>query len=198
MNQLLPYFPLGIVVFPGETANLHIFEPRYKQLINDCQNDLSSFGIPFVHGAKFSDLGIEVIVTKVISTANNGEMDIEIKGNRVFKIIDYRNPLPEKLYSGGTVEFVNFPGDKKDVETNRIFVKFLKSFLEDEEENFQDSHLLSYSQIAENVIQSQEEKYKFLCISSSVQMKSFLINYMNIATEISKKEKELENKFFLN
>jgi len=58
--------------------------------------------------------------------------------------------------------------------------------------------LLSYSQIAENVIQSQEEKYKLLCLGSAVQMKSFLINYMNIATEISIKEKELENRFFLN
>ena len=36
MTNFIPIFPLGIVVYPGEELNLHIFEPRYKQLIKEC------------------------------------------------------------------------------------------------------------------------------------------------------------------
>ena len=43
MRQFLPLFPLQIVVFPGEDLNLHIFEPRYKELIKDCEEGGGTF-----------------------------------------------------------------------------------------------------------------------------------------------------------
>src|SRR6187455_311175 len=46
MTNFIPIFPLGIVVFPGENLNLHIFEPRYKQLIKECFEQKKPFGIP--------------------------------------------------------------------------------------------------------------------------------------------------------
>src|SRR6266576_3115219 len=48
MTNFIPIFPLGIVVYPGEDLNLHIFEPRYKQLINECHAGKKPFGIPTV------------------------------------------------------------------------------------------------------------------------------------------------------
>ncbi len=48
MTNFIPIFPLGIVVFPGEDLNLHVFEPRYKQLITDCFGEKKPFGIPTV------------------------------------------------------------------------------------------------------------------------------------------------------
>ncbi|MEO1628994.1 MAG: LON peptidase substrate-binding domain-containing protein, partial [Bacteroidota bacterium] len=41
-----PLFPLKLVVYPGEQLNLHIFEPRYKQLIRECEQNKVTFGIP--------------------------------------------------------------------------------------------------------------------------------------------------------
>ena len=46
MARMLPLFPLQIVVFPGEDLNLHIFEPRYKELIGECKDKGIHFGIP--------------------------------------------------------------------------------------------------------------------------------------------------------
>jgi ATP-dependent Lon protease len=46
MPRLLPLFPLNLVVFPHEKLNLHIFEPRYRQLVRDCLEQNLTFGIP--------------------------------------------------------------------------------------------------------------------------------------------------------
>ena len=48
MINFIPIFPLGIVVYPGESLNLHIFEPRYKQLVTECFAEKKMFGIPAV------------------------------------------------------------------------------------------------------------------------------------------------------
>ena len=48
MINFIPIFPLNIVVFPGEKLNLHIFEDRYIQLINDCVAEKKAFGIVVV------------------------------------------------------------------------------------------------------------------------------------------------------
>ena len=45
MTNFIPIFPLGIVVYPGESLNLHIFEPRYKQLISECHAGKKTFDV---------------------------------------------------------------------------------------------------------------------------------------------------------
>ncbi len=46
MTNFIPIFPLGIVVYPQEQLNLHVFEPRYKQLVKECLTEQKPFGIP--------------------------------------------------------------------------------------------------------------------------------------------------------
>ena len=55
MQKFMPIFPLGIVVFPGENLNLHIFEPRYIELINDIQQSKKTFEFPFSNAKTASD-----------------------------------------------------------------------------------------------------------------------------------------------
>ena len=57
MTNFIPIFPLGIVVYPGEELNLHIFEPRYKQLITDVNQSKKPFGIPAVIDNKVNEMG---------------------------------------------------------------------------------------------------------------------------------------------
>ena len=57
MINFVPIFPLGIVVYPGEELNLHIFEPRYKQLVEECAALKKPFGIPSVVDSRMSELG---------------------------------------------------------------------------------------------------------------------------------------------
>src|SRR6056297_1865987 len=103
MTSRLALFPLQVVVFPGERLPLHIFEERYKQLINDCEEEGSSFGIPVYFNNRL-DYGTEVALDKVVQSYTSGAKDILCKGMRVFRIADFEHELPGKLYAGGKVQ----------------------------------------------------------------------------------------------
>ena len=100
MTNFIPIFPLGIVVFPGEELNLHIFEPRYIQLIRECLKAKKPFGIPAVIEKKLGELGTLVKVVDVSKEYEGGEMDIRTQGTKVFRILELVKDIPDKLYSG--------------------------------------------------------------------------------------------------
>ncbi len=101
----LPLFPLQSVFFPGETVPLHIFEDRYKQLINDCRAEAMTFGIPVYINDKL-EYGVEVQLVEVVTTYEGGEMDVTCVARQVFKVITFDNEMDGKPYAGGTVEFL--------------------------------------------------------------------------------------------
>ena len=82
MTNFIPIFPLGIVVFPGEKLHLHIFEPRYKQLINECKESGKPFGIPTVISNRMNEMGTLVELKDIVQTYDNGEMDIKHRGSQ--------------------------------------------------------------------------------------------------------------------
>src|SRR4051812_43582452 len=105
MTNFIPVFPLGIVVYPGENVNLHIFEPRYKQLINECHAEGKPFGIPTVIDNKLNDIGTLVKITELVKMYDNGEMDIRTQGVRVFRILEMIKSVPDKLFGGAIVNY---------------------------------------------------------------------------------------------
>src|SRR5688572_29324361 len=105
MTNFIPIFPLGIVVYPGEELNLHIFEPRYKQLIKECFDAGKPFGIPAVINDKMSEMGTLVEIREISKVYEDGKMDIRTEGKQVFKILEVIKELPEKLYSGAIVTY---------------------------------------------------------------------------------------------
>jgi ATP-dependent Lon protease len=103
MRQLA-LFPLNLVVFPGEKVNLHIFEPRYRQLVRDCLSEKITFGIPPFLNEAVSTLGTELQLVDVEKTYPSGEMDIRTRAVGVFRIEEFYRQAPGKLYAGGLVE----------------------------------------------------------------------------------------------
>lgn len=110
MTNFIPIFPLGIVVYPGETLNLHIFEPRYRQLILECHAASKPFGIPTVLNSGMSDLGTLVEITEIAKQYEDGKMDIRTKGLKVFRVLEVVKTIPDKLYSGA---IVTYPGNNE-------------------------------------------------------------------------------------
>lgn len=106
MTRFLPLFPLNMVVFPGEKLNLHIFEPRYKQLIQECQTSGITFGIPAYLHNKVSAMGTEVKLLSIEKIHPKGEMDIKTEGLRIIRILDFFKQAPNKFYPAGTIEEV--------------------------------------------------------------------------------------------
>jgi hypothetical protein len=100
----IPLFPLNIVAFPGESINLHIFEPRYKQLIRDCLDNDLTFGIPSYVLSKI-EMGTEVRISEVSKVYPDERMDIKTEGLRVFEVTQFKNPWRNKLYAGGEISF---------------------------------------------------------------------------------------------
>ena len=143
MTNFIPLFPLAIVVYPGEEVNLHIFEPRYKQLINDCFTAKKPFGIPPVINNKVAETGTLVEIIEISKLYDNGEMDIKTKGTAVFKVLEKIQELPEKLYHGAIVTYpqTEYRGSaslmKKIVANIRELHNFLhvsKAFIKQDEE----------------------------------------------------------------
>ena len=104
--MFLALFPLQLAIFPGEHLPLHIFEPRYKQLIAECRDDGITFGIPTFSAGNISKYGTEVELLSILETYDTGEMDIIVRGLRVFRIDTLQSNVPGKLYSGARVTLV--------------------------------------------------------------------------------------------
>ena len=84
----LKLFPLGIVAFPSKFVPLHIFEERYKKLINECIDQNSEFGVVYQDTNGLADVGCTVTVTKLLNKYPDGRMDIITQGKKIFKLKD--------------------------------------------------------------------------------------------------------------
>ena len=118
----LPMFPLQSIFFPGETVPLHIFEDRYKQLINDCRNEAMTFGIPvFINGS--IGYGTEVQLVEVVNSYEGGEMDVSCVARQVFKVLTFDDHIEDKPYAGGEVEFIINENDVSDTDKKGVLDK---------------------------------------------------------------------------
>lgn len=116
--QVLPLFPLQLVVFPNEKVNLHIFEPRYKKLIRDCEKEGINFGIiPYING-KTIDAGTELQLLSIYNMKIDGSCDVELKGKSVFYVVEFIYPSDVDFYLQGKIEHLeNIPNTSLHVQT---------------------------------------------------------------------------------
>ena len=84
---LLPLFPLEIVVFPGAPLPLHIFEPRYKEMIGECLSQNRAFGLVRAKENAVSAIGCSATILEVIKKYDDGRLDIAAEGAQRFEII---------------------------------------------------------------------------------------------------------------
>lgn len=176
----LPLFPLTLVVFPHDELNLHIFEPRYRQLISECIENNSTFGIPTYLNNKIKGYGTEVKVTHLTKRYEDNRMDIKTKGIRIFRIVDFQNPMVGKLYAGGDVEFVDNENlteilNPKLLELTEEFYAILKlsvDFLSNDYQPF------SY-RIAHKIGLSPEQEYQLLTITNEQKRQRYLVDHLN-------------------
>lgn len=103
--MFLAIFPLQLALFSGEAIPLHIFEPRYRQLIAECRDEGIHFGIPTYSQGNLAAYATEVELVKIVKTYDTGEMDIVVRGLRVFHILEVKQEVPDKLYSGANIEY---------------------------------------------------------------------------------------------
>ena len=99
-----PLFPLGIVALPSELIPLHIFEERYKTMIERCLEDESEFGIVWLADDGLRPVGCACEIAEVIETLDDGRINLIARGTRPFRLESRQDELP---YPAGVVEFLD-------------------------------------------------------------------------------------------
>ena len=98
-----PLFPLQTVALPGELIPLHIFEERYKTMINDCLEGEREFGIVWLSDDGLRQVGCAAEIEQVLERMEDGRMNILVRGTRPFRVLERQAHLP---YPAGVIEFV--------------------------------------------------------------------------------------------
>lgn len=205
MTNFIPIFPLGIVVYPGESLNLHIFEPRYKQLINECYTSGKLFGIPAVIENRLQDYGTLVRITEITKVHENGEMDIKTTGDKVFRILEVIKEIPEKLYSGAIVNYPsNFEHGSPEV-MRRVLssIRELHRMLNVNKDFNKNEHEIKTYDVAHHIGLSLQEEYELLNLMDERQRQEYLKRHLSkvipVVAEIETlKEKIKQNGHFKN
>ncbi len=102
--ESFPIFPLPLVLLPTELAPLHIFEERYKRMINVCIEDAAEFGIVWLGDSGLAEVGCTARITELIDRMEDGRMNIVVRGGRPFRLI---RRVDDLAYPAGDVELLD-------------------------------------------------------------------------------------------
>ena len=99
-------FPLGVVLLPGERIPLHIFEPRYKELIGECLELGVPFGLVLADESGMREVGTEASVVDVLRRFEDGRLDVVVEGRERFRLVE-----PTDGRSFATAEIEELPDE---------------------------------------------------------------------------------------
>ncbi len=116
VSRGFPLFPLGIVALPTESVPLHVFEDRYRRMIEHCLaaepgSPEREFGIVWLSDQELKEVGCACDVERVLERMDDGRLNILARGTRPFRLLERQDDLP---YPAGVVEFLDDAGDALD------------------------------------------------------------------------------------
>jgi uncharacterized protein len=201
MTNFIPIFPLNVVVYPGEILNLHIFEPRYKELIKECFENKKPFGIPAVMNGNVAEFGTLASIQEIAKEYDNGEMDIITNGTIVFRILEIIKKIPDKLFSGA---IVNYPENSEVYARKDLMQVVLKAIRElhrilNISKDFRkpDDELNAYD-LAHHAGLSMEEEYELLGLFREEQRQEYLKRHLGKVLPVVAEMEVLKERIMLN
>lgn len=201
----LPMFPMNMIILPGETKLLHVFETRYKELLKDCLENGAHFGVAYIKNNKNSDPkkhrvsehGVTVKITRVLKTSAEGETDIMVQGLDPFKILNYTSVLPPKLYGAASIEPIHAPHITENQELFDSLAKYIKQLKNRDLQNDLDFGVSVY-QVASLLELTSEEKIQLISLETLKKKEDFLLNKIRLFIHLLSAEKKLNGEFWLN
>jgi hypothetical protein len=192
MPSFIPIFPLKLVTYPNEKVNLHVFEDRYKQLINECFEENKTFGIPVFMNGKVREYGTELELEAIRKTYEDGRMDVTTRGVRIYKIEKLYNPAPGKLYSAADVDFIN-NDTKSDFVTSLSIIERLEEMyqlLKIKREIPTDPYSLYSFDIGHHVGFSINQEYQLMTLKTEAERQAMILEHLtNIIPMIEEMER---------
>lgn len=197
---ILPMFPLKLVAFPGEALNLHIFEPRYKQLINECEANGTTFGIPAFIEDKVQEIGTEIELIAIDKVYPKGEMDIRTRGIGLFKILEFHQQVENRLYTGAEILRMPFDTEGDFVINERIIENLGELYRIMNITKPLPEHSADFNtyKIAHLVGFSIEQEYEFLCMTEEVRRQDYMLTHLERLLPTAREMEELRKKVQMN
>lgn len=199
-TRQLPLFPLSMVVFPGEELKLHIFEPRYKQLIHDCMNENLTFGIPPYLDGYSLKYGTELKLMEIVKTYDDGKMDIKAKGIGWFEINEFYKIMFGKLYPGGIITSMPW-GQDGDLMYSALLVDLidqLYTIMKITNVPIKPACEFKTYQLAHKVGLSIDQELQLLMIPNEIDKQMYLIQHLENLIPIVREAENLRRRAELN
>lgn len=174
---------------------MHVFEPRYRQLLTDLQKDENMvFGILFDHPLNKDHLGSIVRLESVLKEYDTGESDIVVQCLSNFVLDKYYSRHDDKLYPAGEVfTLLNSQTPKVEGKLKSKFNEYIKLRDGKSAEN-----ALEFHDIANMLHLEVHDKIKYIKTSSDDKRSNFLFNQIKYNTFILEQENKAKSKFYLN
>lgn len=201
MINFIPIFPLKVVVYPGEKLNLHIFEPRYKQLLGECIREKKPFGIPTVLDSKIEEFGTLVEVVELEKEYGNGEMDVRTVGKSVFRILEVVHDIPEKLYAGAIVDYPVNQLRRTESKTAELIVQEIRrlyALVSVEDKTPKDLENMTAYSIAHLVGLSLEQEYELLGLLDETQRLEYIRRHLTAILPVVQNLEAMKARIQLN
>lgn len=200
MKALLAIFPLQLVVFPKETVNLHIFEPRYKQMMNEADANGTLFGMtPYIKDRSLT-WGTEVELQEIVEKYPDGKLDVRIVGRRLFKVENFLSRMPGRLYSGADIEYydIDMEVDMEKNEKIMLLLQDLYKFLKMHKPLPKDAYSFNSYRIGHYIGLSLKEELKLLSIPEESKRQDYIIAHLDRIIPVLREMNALEKKVKMN
>jgi ATP-dependent Lon protease len=191
----LGLFPLPIVLLPTERIPLHIFEPRYRELIEECIETGTDFGLILTDGeGAVHEIGTRASVAQVLERLDDGRLNIVVEGGDRFRLLELTSG---RSFTTGIVEEVedeDEPAQASDVvRAVEVFSALASEAESDVDIPDPESPLLDF-ELAARVDFAPDAKQELLASTSPVGRMSRLIELLEIALQAVKIEKALRER----
>ena len=192
-SSIIPIFPLTLLPLPGELVPLHIFEPRYKQLLEDAESTDISFGIFLNHACNKKKLGSLMKLESVIKRYPGGESDIVVRCIDIFFTDKLLRNYKTKLYPGGQVQ--RFDIDPQAMPGAALYELFLAY----QQKRKINRHAMAFTlfQVATELNPDVFDRYKLLSLPAS-RKETYLTSQIKYHLHIMTREQDSKDVFHLN
>jgi len=194
----IPLFPLSVFLLPGERMQLHIFEPRYRQLFTELEQGNPMFGIPYVKDGNHTGYGARCRLVRVMKKYLGGESDVIIECEGLFKMEDYRPEKEGKLYPFGTVSLMR--GISKERANAPMLLEYERLFeaLSDSDVPLQCQDTDIVLGILSSLNPSSEQKYAIVRLEDDEERMEQVTRLISMMTLLIEQEKANEQGWYLN
>ena len=199
MLRSIPLFPLGLVLYPNERLPLHIFEPRYKEMVAYCEEEDAPFGIVLFDEGAMAQVGCTAYIERTINRYEDGRLDILVRGDARFRVLSVYD---EEAYITADVEPISEPKQraKRDLRERAItqHMKLLELAGRTVRPSlYQDVREVSYV-LAHNAGLSTEQKQNVLELLTENERITYLIEHFEVLIPRVEQVEEVRRKIQSN